>query len=147
MYMRLIQKQGLKRKEFEIREDHSCIDVLNKSKSGTKKWTINLEDLGSLKMIEESSKFPAWITGGVFLSFAIFFLSVFLANGDESLNLWSVISISSFFAIWGIIILLMPNKKEVHLHGGIESLTFFLDSPSEKEASKKCKCNLFAYKY
>lgn len=133
--MKLIQKQGLKRREFDLIEKDKCIAVLDKSNTGTKKWTVQLENLGHQKIIEESSKLAVWITGGCFLSFAIFFTAVNLADKDKSLDLWAWISIGSFFALWGIIILATPNKRELHLNGGMESLTFFLDSPSKKEVN------------
>ncbi len=129
--MKLSQKQGLKRRDFEIIDD--SIRIREKTLSGTKEWTISFENLGDQIYIEKNSKKGAILLASFFLAFTIFFVAVNVADGNKTVKPWVWIAIASFYALFAAIIFLVPNKREIHITGGLSTLSFFLDSPSHQE--------------
>lgn len=134
MIMKLEQKQGLKRRSFEVFGDK--LKVVYKTTSETKEWTVEIESVGHNTLIEKQSRVAGIITGMLFLAFGIFMLAAYLADKEKSLALWAVIAIILFYLFLGLLILAFPVKREIHLTGGMTQLTFFVDSPSKEEVNK-----------
>ena len=132
--MKLLQKQGYKRCEFDLQGD--SIHVKLKTFSATKEWTVKLENLGDQIAIERNTRklgiFFSFLSG----AFGVFFIAVNLADKKHTLELWAVIAIGFFYIVISVIIFLVPSTRELKIVGGHEPLTFFLDSPSEDEVKK-----------
>jgi hypothetical protein len=129
--MKLTQKQGFKRRFFEITDDE--VKVSEKSMSGIKEWTIRLENLGDQIYIEKNSKKGAILLGLFFLAFAVFFVAVNAADKEKTVKPWIWVVIGAFYLLFSTIIFLVPNRREIHVTGGHSTLSFFLDSPSETD--------------
>lgn len=128
--MRLEQKQGFKKRTFELVGDK--LRMTYKTSSETKEWSVNIDSIGNEILIEKKSRKGGYFLGGFFLAFGIFFLAVYAASGDESLSLWAMISIGVFYLSLGSLIFFSPLKDELHITGGYSQITFFLESPSRK---------------
>ncbi len=129
--MRLEQKQGFKRRTFEVVEDK--LKQTYKSLSEYKEWTVGLETIGTEIFIERKSRKGSIALGGFFLVFALFFLAVNAAAKDSTIDPWNWIAIGGFYLLFSSIVLLTPLKNELRISGGYSQVTFFLDSPSQKE--------------
>jgi hypothetical protein len=132
--MRFSQKQGYKRCEFDLQGD--SISIKLKTFSATKEWTVKLENLGDQIAIERNTRklgiFFSFLSG----AFGVFFIAVNLADKKHTLELWAVIAIGFFYIMISVIIFLVPSTREIKIVGGHESLTFLLDSPSEKDVKE-----------
>ena len=132
--MQFSQKQGYKRCEFNLQGD--SIRVKLKTFSATKEWTVKLENLGDQIAIERNTKKLAIFFSFLSGAFGVFFIAVNLADKKHTLELWAVIAIGLFYILISAIISQIPSTREIRIVGGHESLTFFLDSPSEKEVKE-----------
>ncbi len=130
--MILRQKQGGKRKEFELVND-TTLRIRQKESGELKEWTVNLENIGYDLYYQESTRKRLYIMSSVIAGFLAFITVALFMSDDFSGNLPVVISAYMIFG--GIIVLSLfsPLKKEIHLIGGSVGLTFFKDSPSEEE--------------
>lgn len=129
--MKLEQKRGLQRRNFEIIGDK--IKVIYKTSSETKEWTVNIDAIGHDTLIEKNSRKGGIILGAFLLAFGVFFIAVNLADKQSTLSVWAWIAIGLFYLLFGTLIFIVPVKKEIHLIGGASQLTFFLDSPSREQ--------------
>ena len=129
--MKLAQKQGFKRRYFEVTEDE--VKIREKSVSGIKEWTVRLENLGDQVYIEKNSKKGAVLLGLFFLAFAVFFVAVNAADREKTVKPWIWLVIGAFYLLFSAIIFMVPNRREIHITGGMSSLSFFLDHPSDAE--------------
>lgn len=132
--MKLEQKQGLRRRTFEVVGDQ--IKLMYKTSSETKEWTVNLDSIGNKILIEKKSRKGGILLGGFFLAFGIFFIAVNLADKENTLALWAWIAIGAFYLFLSILIFAVPLKNELHITGGYSQLTFFLESPSREEVDR-----------
>ena len=132
--MGLSQKQGYKRCEFDLQGD--SIHVKLKTLSATKEWSVKLENLGDQIAIERNTRKMAIVFSILSGAFGIFFIAVNLADKKHTLELWAVIAIGLFYLLISGIISQIPSTREIRIVGGRESLTFFLDSPSEEEVKE-----------
>lgn len=132
--MKLSQKQGQKRCEFELRED--TIWVKLKTFSSTKEWIVKLENIGDQTVTQRNPKTIGIIFTLLSGAFGLFFIAVNLADKKHTMEPWAVITIGLFYILISYIISMNPSKREIQIVGGEESLIFFLDSPSEEEVRK-----------
>lgn len=132
--MKLEQKQGIKRRSFELVGDK--LKMTYKTSSETKEWSVNIDSIGNETLIEKKSRKGGYLLGGFFLAFGIFFLAVYVVSGNESLSVWAMIAIGVFYLGIGALIFFSPLKNELHIIGGYSQITFFLDSPSRAEVEK-----------
>lgn len=132
--MRLEQKQGLKRRTFELNGD--TLKMTYKTSSETKEWSVNLDSIGNDILIEKKSRKGSYFLGGFFLAFGLFFLAVYISSGNESLPIWAMITIGAFYLGFGALIFFTPLKNELHITGGFSQITFFLESPSRNEVEQ-----------
>ena len=136
--MILKQKQGGKRKEFEIINDTS-LRIKEKQSGELKEWTILLESIGYSLVYQSATRKRAYIMASFMTAFLIF-ISIALFMSDDFLgNLPVVITAYIIFGILISLSLFLPLKKEIHLVGGAVNLTFFQNSPSEEEVDKFIK--------
>ncbi|HNX56177.1 MAG TPA: hypothetical protein PKO30_11375 [Prolixibacteraceae bacterium] len=133
--MILKQKQGGKRKEFELISD-TTLRIKQQESGELKEWTVNLEQIGHSLYYQESTRKRLYILSSVIVGFLLFITVALFMSDDFDGNLPVVIS--SYVIFGGIIALSLfsPLKKEIHLTGGSVELTFFKDSPSEEEVKK-----------
>lgn len=71
--MRLEQKQGTKRRTFELVGDK--LKMTYKTSSETKEWSVNIDSIGNEILIEKKSRRGSYFLGGFFLAFGLFFFS------------------------------------------------------------------------
>ena len=132
--MILKQKQGGKRKEFEL-INNTALRIREKESGELKEWTINLESIGYNLIYQESTRKRLYIMASFLAAFLVFItISLFLSD-DFMGNLPVVIGA---YVIFGLAIggsLFSPLKKEIHLVGGAVNLTFFKNSPSPEEVN------------
>lgn len=132
--MILKQKQGGKRKEFELIYN-TTLRIREKESGELKEWTINLESIGYNLIYQESTRKRLYIMASFLAAFLVFItISLFLSD-DFMGNLPVVIGA---YVIFGLAIggsLFSPLKKEIHLVGGAVNLTFFKNSPSPEEVN------------
>ena len=132
--MILKQKQGGKRKEFEL-INNTTLRIREKESGELKEWTINLESIGYNLIYQESTRKRLYIMASFLAAFLVFItISLFLSD-DFMGNLPVVIGA---YVIFGLAIggsLFSPLKKEIHLVGGAVNLTFFKNSPSPEEVN------------
>lgn len=132
--MKLIQKQGFNMKKFEIIDD--ILKIKTKTYGESKKWTVKIEDLGHEKLYQTHTKIGATIVGIIFIAFILFTTVAFLLNDEKSSNIWILIGMYALFGSMGWYLLWIPKKSELHLIGGLSSVTFFSNSPSEEEVER-----------
>jgi len=132
--MKLSQKRGHKRCEFELREDSIWIKL--KTFSATKEWTVKLENLGDQTVTQRNPKTIGVIFTLLSGAFGLFFIFVNLTDKKHTMEPWAVIAIGLFYILIAYIISLNKSTREIRIVGGEESLIFFLDSPSEEEVRK-----------
>lgn len=132
--MILKQKQGGKRKEFEL-INNTALRIREKESGELKEWTVNLESIGYNLIYQESTRKRLYIMASFLAAFLVFItISLFLSD-DFMGNLPVVIGA---YVIFGLAIggsLFSPLKKEIHLVGGAVNLTFFKNSPSPEEVN------------
>lgn len=133
--MVLKQKQGGKRKEFELLNNTS-LKIREKESGELKEWTVNLDSIGYNLIYQSATRKRLYIMASVLTAFLIFItISLFLSD-DIKGNL-PVVIVS--YVVFGLVIglsLFSPLKKEIHLVGGSVNLTFFQDSPSKMEVDQ-----------
>lgn len=132
--MKLEQKQGIKRRTFELIGDK--LKMTYRTSSETKEWAVNLDTIGNEILIEKKSRKGSVFLGLFFLAFGIFILAAYILSGDNSLSLWAIIAIGVFYIGFGALIFLSPLKNELHITGGFSQVTFFLESPSREDVEK-----------
>jgi len=133
--MILKQKQGGKRKEFEL-INCTALRVREKQSGELKEWTVNLETIGNNLIYQEATRKRLYIMAS-FLGAFLVFITVALFMSDDITGNLPVVIVS--YLIFGFVItmsLFSPLKKEIHLVGGAVNLTFFQDSPSQEEVSR-----------
>jgi len=132
--MILKQKQGGKRKEFEIL-NNTALRVREKQSGELKEWTVNLETIGYSLIYQSSTRKRSYIMASVMAAFLVFITIALFLSDDFYGNLPVVITA---YVIFGLLIglsLFLPLKKEIYLVGGGTNLTFFQDSPSTGEVN------------
>lgn len=132
--MILKQKQGGKRKEFELL-NNSSLRIREKESGELKEWTVNLDSIGYNLIYQETTRKRLYIMASFLAAFLVFItISLFLS--DDFMGNLPVVIVS--YVIFGLVIalsLFSPLKKVIHLVGGTVNLTFFKDSPSMEEVS------------
>lgn len=130
--MVLKQKQGSKRKEFEILNNYE-LRIKERESGELKEWTVNLESIGHRLIYQSATRKRLYILSA-FLGAFLVFITVALFMSDDFLgNLPVVIGCYLLFGMMIGLALFSPLKKEIHLVGGGISLTFFQNSPSAEE--------------
>jgi len=132
--MRLEQKQGAKRRTFELVGDK--LKMTYKTPSETKEWSVNIDTISNNILIEKKSRRGSYFLGGFFLAFGLFFLAAYIVSGNETLPIWAMITIGLFYLGIGVLIFFTPLKNELHITGGYSHITFFLESPSRTEVER-----------
>ena len=132
--MILKQKQGYRRYEYELVD--KTIKVKYTTEGKTKEWSVRLEDIGDSISYESHTRRWAYIFSSLITAFLIF-LTIFLFMSDD-FNGNLPIVVGSYLIFGGLIplLLLKPLKKEMHIIGGMITLTFFQNSPTVEEAEK-----------
>lgn len=132
--MILKQKQGGKRKEFEILSP-SLLRVKEKQSGELKEYTVNIESIGYNLIYQSATRKHLYILASILFAFLVF-ITVALFMSDDFMGNLPVVIVS--YIIFGLLIalsLLSPLKREIHLVGGSANLTFFQDSPSPQEVN------------
>ena len=132
--MVLKQKQGGKRKEFEILNNY-MLRVKEKQSGELKEWTVNLESIGHNLIYQSATRKRLYILSSVLFAFLIFITVALFLSDDFMGNLPVVIGFYLLFGLMIALSLFSPLKKEIHLVGGGANLTFFQDSPSNQEVN------------
>ena len=127
--MILKQKQGGKRKEFEI-INNTDLKIKEKQSGELKEWTVKLDMIGYNLIYQESTRKRLYVLSSFFAGFLIFITIALYMSDDFKGNLPVVIGSYVLFGGMIALSLLSPLKKEIHLVGGNINLTFFKDSPS-----------------
>lgn len=132
--MILKQKQGGKRKEFEIL-NNTTLKVKEKQSGELKEWTVNLETIGYNLIYQSATRKRLYILASILGAFLLFITVALIVSDDFWGNLPVVIGSYILFGLMIALSLFSPLKKEIHLVGGGVNLTFFQDSPSDREVS------------
>ena len=128
--MNLEQKQGLKRREFELTGNR--LKIIHKSVSEFKQWNVNIEEIGDEIHIDKKTRKGAIIVAGCLLGFGtLFFVINKYVNDELTLNIFIGLGIMYLFI--GLMILISPQKSELNIIGGMRTVSFFLESPSQNE--------------
>lgn len=130
--MILKQKQGGKRKEFEL-INNTELRIKEKESGELKEWTVKLDMIGHNLVYQEVTRKRFYIMSSFLVAFLVFITIALYMSDDFTGNLPVVIG---SYVIIGLIIalsLLSPLKKEIHLVGGNVNLTFFKENPSPEE--------------
>jgi hypothetical protein len=127
--MILKQKQGGKRKEFEIL-NNSSIRIKEKQSGELKEWTVNLDSIGYSLIYQSATRKRLYILASILAAFLVFITVALFMSDDFTGNLPVVIGAYLLFGLMISLSLFSPLKKEIHLVGGGVNLTFFQDSPS-----------------
>jgi len=127
--MILKQKQGGKRKEFEL-INNTDLKIKEKQSGELKEWTVKLDMIGHNLIYQESTRKRLYVLSSFFAGFLIFITIALYMSDDFKGNLPVVIGSYVLFGGMIALSLLSPLKKEIHLVGGNINLTFFKDSPS-----------------
>ena len=127
--MKLIQKQGFNKKEFELLDDSLLIKT--KTHGDYKEWTVKIENVGDTRYYQSGSKLGVNIVGGFFPLFVLFVIIAFILDNHKAENLWTMIGVVAMFGSFSALFLLIPKKKELHIIGGSTQVTFFPDSPDK----------------
>lgn len=132
--MILKQKQGYRRYEYELVD--KTIKVKYTTEGKTKEWSVRLEDIGDSISYESHTRRWAYIFSLLITAFLIFLTISLFMSDDFNGNL--PIVVGSYLIFGGLIplLLLKPLKKEMHIVGGMITLTFFQNSPTVEEAEK-----------
>lgn len=132
--MILKQKQGYRRYEYELVD--KTIKVKYTTEGKTKEWSVRLEDIGDSISYESHTRRWAYIFSSLITAFLIFLTISLFMSDDFNGNL--PIVVGSYLIFGGLIplLLLKPLKKEMHIVGGMITLTFFQNSPTVEEAEK-----------
>jgi len=127
--MILKQKQGGKRKEFEL-INNTELRIREKQSGELKEWTVKLDMIGHSLIYQEATRKRFYIMSSFLVAFLLFITIALYMSDDFTGNLPVVIV--SYVIIISIILLslLSPLKKEIHLVGGNVNLTFFKENPS-----------------
>ncbi|HTO15849.1 MAG TPA: hypothetical protein VLZ83_08760 [Edaphocola sp.] len=130
--MKLIQKVGFNKKEFELINDSEII-IKETSLLSSKEWSVDIEYIGHRKLVETNSRKGVQIIGTIFILIAIVcWITIFV---EENLNggidglIWGGL----FMLLLGIICFKAPMDNKLFLSGGHSNLTFYLNSPSRLE--------------
>ena len=132
--MILKQKQGGKRKEFEIL-NNTTLRVREKQSGELKEWTVNLENIGYNLIYQSATRKRLYIMAAILGAFLLFITIALFLSDDFTGNLPVVIGSYLIFGLLIALSLFSPLKKEIHLVGGGVNLTFFQDSPSQEEVN------------
>src|ERR1035437_9900253 len=115
--MVLKQKQGGKRKEFEIL-NNSLLRIREKQSGELKEWTINLETIGYNIIYQSATRKRLYILSSVLAAFLVFITVSLFMSDDFMGNLPVVIGSYILFGFMIALALFSPLKKEIHLVGG-----------------------------
>lgn len=132
--MILRQKQGGKRKEFEIL-NNTALRIREKQSGELKEWTVNLETIGYSLIYQSATRKRSYIMASIMTAFLVFITIALFLSDDFYGNLPVVITAYIIFGLLIGLSLFLPLKKEIHLVGGGTNLTFFQDSPSTEEVN------------
>lgn len=132
--MILKQKQGGKRKEFEIL-NNTTLRIREKQSGELKEWTVNLENIGYNLIYQSATRKRLYIMASILGAFLLFITIALFLSDDFMGNLPVVIGSYLIFGLLIALSLFSPLKKEIHLVGGGVNLTFFQDSPSQEEVN------------
>tara|TARA_B110000971_G_C20018714_1_gene505219 strand:+ start:1043 stop:1624 length:582 start_codon:yes stop_codon:yes gene_type:complete len=132
--MKIIQKRGEKRKEFELINDK--LKIKEKGFLNSKEWSLDIEYIGHNILIENHSKKGVNIIGFFFVSIAILCWIGLYIEGNPDGKFDGLIWGSIFMLFMGILCFKAPMNNKLILSGNNSSLTFFLDSPSRKKVEE-----------
>ena len=129
--LRLKQKQGYLRREFELTSD--TLEIKTKSLGENKEWSVKLEHLGFTKYYHYYSKAGQYIVGTLLSLIVVVAIIAYLGDEDLGENIGALIF--SFLVFGGLALLafIAPNKKELNLIGGEIQASFLLDSPTRDD--------------
>ncbi len=131
--MRLVQKQGSRRREFELAENK--LHVKTSSLGEKNEYSINIEYLGEEKYYKTYSRVGPRIVGSVFyLIMVITFIGFFQERNMAAIeNLGALLLGIVLFGGLGSLAFFAPLRNELHLVGGSAQVMFLLNSPSKVE--------------
>ncbi len=131
--MKLIQKSGSRRKEFEL-INNSELNVKEKKFLKITEFSVDIENIGSKKHIIKHSRTGLKILGCFFFLIALCgLLATFFEEQIDASETISMIICSLFFFGIGVSCFYAPLDNFLTLQGGQINIQFFLDSPSRKE--------------
>lgn len=131
--MKLIQKQGSRKNEFEL--TGNTLQIKTKSLGERKEWSVEVEYIGEERFLKTYSRIGPRIIGSIFLLVALisvigFSLEKDWSNGD---NIGALVLGVVLFGGLGLLAFLAPLHNELILVGGSAQVMFLLDSPSKQE--------------
>ncbi len=133
--MVLKQKQGLTKREFELRDN--VLKIKSETAFGEiKEWSVKIENLGEDKFYQSNSKTGTTIIACLLCAFVFFMTVAFLVDTDKAQNIWVLLAIYALFGGPAVWIFLTPVKKEIHLLGGSSQASFLQDRPSRETVEK-----------
>ena len=149
--MKLIQKQGTRRKEFELKGDK--LFIKSKSLGEKEEYSIDIELIGEERYYKTHSRTGPGIVAIFFFGTALTTLVAFLIDDDKIENLPILIFALIFGVGFGLLALKAPLRNELHLIGGSANVMFLLNSPSKEEMENfireliKCSRHILLEKY
>jgi len=134
--MKLIQKQGSRKNEFELKEN--TLFIKTKSMGERKEWSVDLEYIGEERVYKTFSRLGPRIIGVIFFLVSIIsvvgiFLEKDWSSGD---NIGALIFGVVLFGGLGLLAFFAPMRNELYLVGGAAQVMFLLNSPSKEEMEK-----------
>lgn len=131
--MKLIQKQGSRHREFELKGDK--LHVKTKSMGEYNEYTIDVEYIGEERFYKTHSKMGPRIVGIVFyIIMIISVLGILLEdNWAASENIIGLIIGIFLFGGLGSLAFFSELRNELHLVGGSAQVMFLLNKPSKEE--------------
>jgi hypothetical protein len=131
--MKLVQKQGSRRREFELLNNK--LNIKTRSLGEKNEYSINIEYLGDEKYYKTYSRVGPRIVGLVFYAIMVITLIVFFQeeNWTSSENLGNLFLGILFGGGLGSLAFFAPLRNELHLVGGSAQVMFLLNSPSKEE--------------
>ncbi len=131
--MKLIQKQGSRKNEFEL--NGNTLHIKTKSMGETKEWSVDVEYIGEERYYKTYSRLGPRIVGSLFFLVSLvsvvgFFMEKDWSNGD---NIGALILGVFLFGGLGLLAFLAPVRNELYLVGGSAQVMFLLNSPSKEE--------------
>lgn len=132
--MKLIQRQGSIKKEFELKGDK--LFIKSKSLSKIEEYFVDIELVGEERYYKTHSRTGPRIVAIFFFGIPLTTLTAFLIDGDKIENLPILIFALMFGVGFGLLALKAPLKNELHLFGGSSNVMFLLNSPSKEEMEK-----------
>lgn len=131
--MKLIQKQGSRHREFELKGDK--LHVKTKSMGEYNEYTIDVEYIGEERFYKTHSKMGPRIVGIVFyIIMIISVLGILLEdNWAASENIVGLIIGIFLFGGLGSLAFFSELRNELHLVGGSAQVMFLLNKPSKEE--------------